>query len=123
MLGDAKIMNAATVSLFSYGTLQQPNVQIATFGRLLEGRPDALPGFALAPLPITDPDVIATSGSAVHHIAVPTGNPADQVPGIVFAITPAELEAADGYEVDSYGRIEAGLASGVRAFVYVETEA
>jgi hypothetical protein len=31
--------------LFSYGTLQQPDVQRATFGRLLRGEPDALVGF------------------------------------------------------------------------------
>ena len=31
--------------LFSYGTLQQQNVQLATFGRLLKGSPDSLVGF------------------------------------------------------------------------------
>ena len=108
-----------SVSLFSYGTLQQPKVQLATFGRLLEGRPDSLPGFAEAPLPITDPKVIETSGAAVHTIAVPTGNPADSIPGVVFRITPAELAAADAYEVDAYARVEVELASGIRAFVYV----
>jgi hypothetical protein len=109
----------ASVWLFSYGTLRQPNVQLATFGRLLEGRPDSLPGFAVAPLPITDPGVIATSGAAVHTIAVPTGDPADLIPGVVFSITAAELAAADAYEVDAYARIEVELASGARAFVYV----
>jgi hypothetical protein len=34
--------------LFSYGTLQQEDVQWSTFGRLLEGEPDELPGFALS---------------------------------------------------------------------------
>lgn len=109
----------ALISLFSYGTLQQPEVQLATFGRLLEGRPDSLPGFAVAPLPITDPHVIATSGAAVHTIAVPTGDPGDAIPGLVFTITPAELKAADAYEVDAYARVEARLGSGARAFVYV----
>jgi hypothetical protein len=32
--------------LFSYGTLQQKDGQIATFGRLLAGEPDELGGFA-----------------------------------------------------------------------------
>ena len=108
-----------TVALFSYGTLRQGEVQRATFGRLLEGKPDALTGFALAPLPIDDPYVIATSGSALHQIARPTGDPADRIEGLVFEITPAELEAADRYEVDTVKRIEAELASGARAFVYV----
>jgi hypothetical protein len=112
----------ASVSLFSYGTLQQPKVQLATFGRLLEGRPDALPGFAVAPLAITDPEVVAISGAAIHSIARRTGDSADLIPGIVFNITPAELEAADAYEV-SAARIEVGLASGAKAFAYVSVEA
>jgi hypothetical protein len=63
------------VSLLSYGTLQQPAVQLATFGRLLAGRPDALPGFALAPLPITDSAVVALSGAAIHTIGAGYGRP------------------------------------------------
>jgi hypothetical protein len=113
----------ASVSLFSYGTLRQENVQLATFGRRLEGRADALPGYKLAPLPIDDPVVIATSGLAVHTMARPTGNPADLVPGIVFSITPAELDAADRYEVDAVTRIAARLASGAEAFAYVSAGA
>lgn len=115
--------NEASVALFSYGTLRQPNVQRATFGRLLEGRPDALPGYVLAPLAITDPEVIATSGLDVHTMARPTGDPADIVPGIVFRLTPAELAAADRYEVDAVRRIAVRLASGAEAFVYVSAEA
>jgi gamma-glutamylcyclotransferase (GGCT)/AIG2-like uncharacterized protein YtfP len=113
----------ASVSLFAYGTLRQANVQLATFGRRLEGRPDSLPGFALAPLTITDPGVIATSGRAVHTMARPSGDPADLVPGLVFSLTPAELEAADRYEVDAMKRISVRLASGAEAFVYVSAEA
>lgn len=41
-------MAERTERLFSYGTLQQENVQIATFGRLLNGAPDALVGFKLS---------------------------------------------------------------------------
>ena len=36
----------ATVRLFSYGTLQQENVQKSLFGRSFAGTPDALPGYA-----------------------------------------------------------------------------
>ena len=107
------------VALFSYGTLQLPTVQRATFGRLLEGEPDALPGFALAPLEIKDEQVVATSGLAVHQMACATGDPADRVAGVVFAITPDELAAADSYEVDDMKRIEVELASGKHAFVYI----
>jgi gamma-glutamylcyclotransferase (GGCT)/AIG2-like uncharacterized protein YtfP len=109
----------APIALFAYGSLRQPEVQRAKFGRLLEGRADALPGFALSPLTITDADVVATSGAAVHMIARATGDPADLVPGLVFAITAAELQAADDYEVDAYARVRVRLASGIEAFVYV----
>jgi hypothetical protein len=36
-----------TELLFSYETLRQPEVQLATFGRELEGRPDAIVGYDL----------------------------------------------------------------------------
>jgi hypothetical protein len=62
------------VWLFSYGTLQNPQVQIATFGRRLAGHPDALPGFAMSAVEITDPGVIAASGQARHPIITATGD-------------------------------------------------
>jgi hypothetical protein len=107
------------VWLFSYGTLQQENVQLATFGRRLKGRADALPGYAVVPFEITDTQVIATSGKKFHTMAKPTGNPADEVAGMVFRLTPAELAAADTYEVSDYKRISVRLKSGLEAFVYV----
>ena len=110
----------AGVWLFSYGTLRQRDVQLALFGRALEGRADALPGHALSPLPITDPAVIATSGSATHTIAHETGDPRDRIPGVVFRITRAELAAADAYEVSDCKRVTVRLESGLDAFVYVD---
>jgi hypothetical protein len=110
------------VRLFSYGTLQWPQVQAATFGRLVEGRPDALTGFRLAALAISDPKVVETSGAAIHTIARPTGDPRDRIEGVLFTITAAELQAADRYEVDAV-RIEVTLASGAKAFVYVARDA
>lgn len=107
------------VWLFSYGTLQQDDVQLATFGRRLEGRADALPGYATSLFEITDTGVIATSGKTHHLMARPTGDPADEVAGVAFRITPAELAAADTYEVSAYKRIAVRLKSGLEAFVYV----
>jgi hypothetical protein len=52
-----------TELLFSYGTLRQREVQLSTFGRVLDGHPDAIVGFDLDYVMITDPHVIATSGS------------------------------------------------------------
>ena len=108
-----------TVAIFAYGTLQLPSVQRATFGRLLDGQADALRGFILAPLEIRDDYVVATSGLAVHQMAIASADPADRIPGVVFAITAAELAAADAYEVSEMKRIEVELESGTMAFVYI----
>ena len=107
------------VALFSYGTLQLPQVQHATYGRLLEGEPDSLLGYRLVPLAITDPRVVAVSGKAMHTIARWTGDPAERIPGVVLRLTEAELAATDGYEADAYDRVEAVLESGRTAWVYV----
>lgn len=104
--------------LFSYGTLRQSEVQLTTFGRELAGADDAIVGYQLDWVTITDPHVIATSGSDRHPILKP-GTAADSVPGSVFEITDAELAAADEYEVDDYRRVEVPLRSGKRAWVYV----
>ncbi|MFE9928495.1 gamma-glutamylcyclotransferase family protein [Streptomyces sp. NPDC005533] len=105
--------------LFSYGTLQSREVQLAQFGRLLEGRPDALPGHRVTYIEITDPEVIAVSGSDRHPLPVPSSELSDAVEGTVFVITDDELAAADAYEVDDYARTEVVLRSGTRAWVYL----
>lgn len=110
------------VRLFSYGTLQLEAVQLANFGRRLAGEADAIAGFRLATVLIDDPDVVTLSGKAEHLILVRTGDPADVVEGMVFAITPDELAAADAYETNAYVRVAAPLRSGRTAFVYVAPE-
>ena len=115
-------MSDRTERLFSYGTLQQENVQMATFGRLLDGHADALVGFRWTQIEITDPDVLAKSGRRYHPIVTQSGDDADRISGMVFALTPEELLAADAYEVDDYARVETTLASRLRAWVYVERE-
>jgi hypothetical protein len=110
---------APTVALFSYGTLQLPQVQIATYGRLLDGIADTLVGYRLEPLPISDTDVIRVSGKAVHTIARYTGDLHDHINGVVYMITEAGLAATDSYEVDVYARIADTLASGRKAFFYI----
>ncbi len=113
-------MNERNERLFSYGTLQQEDVQRATFGRLLHGKPDALAGFKQEMVEITDPDVLAKSGKRFHPIVMRSSDDADRVPGMVFAITPRELTAADAYEVDDYERVSVVLMSGTQAWVYVK---
>jgi gamma-glutamylcyclotransferase (GGCT)/AIG2-like uncharacterized protein YtfP len=106
--------------LFSYGTLQQEDVQRATFGRLLAGRADRLPGYAQGVVAIDDPAVIATSGKTHHPIVRPSADPADHVDGTVFELTDAELAHADRYEVAAYRRVAVTLASGLEAWAYVD---
>ena len=111
-------MSEATVRLISYGTLQQPKVQLATNGRRLEGSADALRGYRLAPVRIDDRGVIRLSGKPVHTIARATGDSSDRVEGVLFLLTDEELARTDAYEVEAYTRIEVVLESGETAFVY-----
>lgn len=104
--------------LFSYGTLRQPEVQRAVFGRELASEPDALPGFVVDHVLITDPDVVATSGSDRHPI-LRRRDGAPPIPGAALAIGEADLAPADAYEAEDYRRITVTLASGRTAFVYV----
>jgi gamma-glutamylcyclotransferase (GGCT)/AIG2-like uncharacterized protein YtfP len=105
--------------LFSYGTLQRDDVQMALFGRLLKGAPDALIGFRQQLVVITDPDVLAKSEISHHPIVVP-GCEDDQVPGTVIQITAEELAALDRYEVSDYKRVSASLASRLTTRVYMK---
>jgi uridine kinase/gamma-glutamylcyclotransferase (GGCT)/AIG2-like uncharacterized protein YtfP len=109
----------STISLFSYGTLQQPEVQRASFGRLLAGSKDALPGHRTEWVSITDPDVVAVSGSDRHPNVVPGDRADDTVDGTLLTLTPEELAAADDYEVDDYRRVRVRLQSGRDAWVYL----
>ena len=107
--------------IFSYGTLQQEEVQLSTFARLLQGQRDELPGFEPSLVKIENPQLIATSGRTHHDNVTFNGRSDSCVSGTVFEITEAELVAADRYEkVAAYKRISAVLASGKQASVYVD---
>ena len=106
--------------LFSYGTLQQENVQLFTFGRLLQGQRDELLGFEQSLVRIEDPQVVATSGKTHHANVTFNGRKESRVSGTVFEVTDAELAAADQYELPAkYERIAVVLASGKESWVYV----
>lgn len=105
--------------LFTYGTLRDDDVQLDTFGRLVDGDDDELVGYVLGDAPIDDPRVIELSRSALHTIAIATGNDADRVPGTALWISEDELASADDYEVAIYRRVQARLASGRTAWTYV----
>ncbi len=107
--------------LFSYGTLQQERVQLATFGRRLEGRKDELRGFELVQVPIEDPRRVAATGRTHNPNPVRSAREDSRVSGTALEVTDAELAAADEYEKpDAYVRIEVTLASGLQAWMYVD---
>ena len=107
--------------LFSYGSLQQENVQLSTFGRRLSGQRDELLRFEPSVVRIEDPQVAAKVGKTHHANVTFNGNEESRVPGMVFEITDAELASVDEYEVAFfYKRVTALLASGRRAWVYVD---
>ena len=109
----------ATENLFSYGTLQFENVQLETFGRKLDGETDALHGYKLVMVTITDEEFVIKSGTADHRSLQFTGNSMDVVEGIVFKLTRNELEQADSYEPEGYERVRVQLRSGTNAWVFV----
>jgi len=106
--------------LFSYGTLQQEEVQLAIFDRKLRGDQDELVGYEQALLIIEDAAVIATSGKTHHTIVRPCADPSRRIKGTVYELTEAELDRADLYEVAEYKRTTTNLASGREAWVYVD---
>ncbi|MES2290749.1 MAG: M24 family metallopeptidase [Pseudomonadota bacterium] len=114
--------DAQPIHLFSYGTLRLPDMQMACFGRLVEGVADAMPGYRTVQIEITDEDVLSASGERFHLRAEPSANPDDSVPGTVFRLNEADIWAADDYEGENYVRETVRLASGIDAWVYVKGE-
>ena len=105
--------------IFSYGTLRQPEVQRELFGRALAAEQDALTGFRIGMVAISNPEVVRMSGSAEHPGLIATGEPSDRVAGLALEVTADELAAADAYEAADYVRAPVTLESGRAAFVYL----
>jgi gamma-glutamylcyclotransferase (GGCT)/AIG2-like uncharacterized protein YtfP len=106
--------------IFSYGTLQREDVQLARFGRLVEGQSDHLVGFELSDVEIADPALAAAFGMTHYANLTYSGRRDSRVNGMVLELTQAELEAADEYEERAnFRRIPQQLASGRLAWIYV----
>lgn len=106
--------------LFTYGSLQRPDVQLATFGRHLVGGPDELRQYHLARVPINDPRIVEEFGASHFNNARFDGSETSQLAGMAFEMTDDEIAQADGYEARySYMRVLVRLASGRSAWVYV----
>jgi hypothetical protein len=108
--------------LFSYGTLQQEEVQLSMFGRKLQGEKDLLLGYEPSLVKIPDPAVAHRLGRTHHDNVTPTGDDWSSVQGTVFEVTDDEIAKADKYESEFlYRRINGILASGKEAWVYVHS--
>lgn len=114
-----KFMSLATEHLFTYGTLQLEDVQLATFGRKLECQPDALPFYKLVMIKIMEEAFVVKSGTADHRNLQFTGNSSDVVEGMVLKLTKHEIEQADAYEPEGYERVRVQLRSGANAWVFI----
>lgn len=96
--------------LFTYGTLQDPQVQQYVFGRVLEGQMDKLPKYKWFENAVYER----------YPLVKPTNNPNDFVDGMVYGLKNEDLKICDVYETSAYTRKLITLASGKRAWVYVE---
>lgn len=109
--------------LFSYGTLQQEDVQLSTFGRKLEGEKDLLIGFEPSLVRIPDPAVAARLRKTHYDNVKATGDDWSTVQGTAFEVADDELARADAFEAEfNYRRVNVTLASGNDAWVYVHAD-
>lgn len=95
--------------LFTYGTLQYPEIQQAVLGRMVQGKPDVLVGYRKTQINL---------GGNHYPIIVEDVN--SLVEGQLIEVTPRELTLIDRYETDAYHRISVKLRSGLQAWVYLK---
>ena len=106
--------------IFSYGTLQQENVQLEICGRILNGEKDILKYFCIKDIEIKDELAVKASDKKIHPIIFFTDQENHEVDGTVFEVTKSELLRIDSYEVDDYKRVPVTLISGKKSWVYIE---
>lgn len=99
---------SATHLVFTYGTLQDEEIQLGVFSRLLSGTQDTLSKYKIAT------QKVANQYPTLEH----TKNEQDKITGKIYTLSPEELKKADAYEGAAYERIEITLVSGKKAWVY-----
>ena len=104
--------NNKSILLFSYGTLQNEDVQYNIFKRRMSGFRDQLKGFKLGKIRLPD------NSLGTFYPIISQGSPYDMVEGTVYEISQEELTLADDYEGDSYQKVKVQLESGKKAWVY-----
>lgn len=97
--------------VFTYGTLQNPKIQLELFGRLLKGSQDKLKGFKKEQILISE---------QTYPILTPVQNKIQAiVEGVCYEMTEEDLVNCDAYEGIEYKRIKVTLNSGTKAWVYI----
>ncbi|MCK0160904.1 gamma-glutamylcyclotransferase family protein [Allomuricauda sp. F6463D] len=96
--------------LFSYGTIQDPQVQKYVFGRLLKGKADTALGFKK----------VENAIYGRYPLIIKTNNARDKVNGMSFEVNDLDLKKADIYETSAYKREKFPLESGGEAWVYIK---
>ena len=104
-------------ALFTYGTLQDTQIQTQLFGKSLEGTNDTLAKYKLGTIqiPINHPN------ANTYLIAIYTGNAQDTIDGVRYTINSEKLSLIDDYEGPDYERVLVILQSGEEALVYRKT--
>ena len=100
-------------NLFAYGTLKDKEIQETIFGRVLIGTNDKLIGYAVKKIQIEE-----EFGIIQYPIITATQNPEDSISGILYQISPEELQLSDKYEGMHYKRIQVQLESDEMAWTY-----
>lgn len=106
--------------LFAYDTLQQPEVQLVTFGRILNRHIDQLPGYRTSTLPLNDVGIGRVGDRSERPIVSHTGAPHDLVAGALLSLSTDELRQADSHAVIGCRRQRVLLSSGTSAWAYVD---
>lgn len=97
--------------VFTYGTLQELNIQRELFGRLLKGSPDKLKGY--------QKETILLDGRTYPILVPDNTHTPSVINGVCYNLTNEDLYCCDVYEGLEYKRIEVILDSGTLAWVYV----
>ena len=104
--------------LFSYGTLQNENIQLDIFGRILKGKIDKIYRFKLKSILIK----VALEIKEEFLIAVNSDAENDFIESFIYEILEEELIKVDEYEGEDYQRVLKTLNSGKKAWVYVQNK-
>lgn len=96
--------------LFSYGTLQFQNIQLALYKRNPDFFSDSISGYSIISISL---------GGEKYPALIPSNNSSTLIKGNVYNITEDELAITDEYEGDAYKRILQKLASGKEAWLYI----